>query len=108
MQAPWLTQAETPSTDDMARLMRGFDPAGKGAARYTVARGKGRETKTARRAEVWASAKNDKGTTLARVYTFAAYAAKAEAEADAVDVPQDVADAAAVIAAAMKGGASGD
>ena len=103
-----LRQAETPSADDMARLMRGFDPAGKGAARYTVAKGKGRETKTARRAEAWASAKNDKTTTLARVYTFAAYAAKAEAEADAVDVPQDVADAAAVIAAAMKGGAAGD
>lgn len=103
-----LRQAETPSSDDMARLMRGFDPAGKGAARYTVARGKGRETKTARRAEAWSSAKNDKSTTLARVYTFAAYAAKAEAEADAVDVAQDVADAAAVIAAAMKGGKAGD
>lgn len=103
-----LRQADTPAAGDMARLMRGFDPSGKGAARYVIAKGKGRETKTARRSEVWASTKNDKGTTIARIYTFAAYAAKAEAEADAVDVPQDVADAAAVIAAAMKGSAASD
>lgn len=98
-----LRQETTPSVEAAALLARSFDPNGKGAARYVVPRGKGRETKTAKRADAWASAKNDKATTLARIYTFAAYAEKAEAEAEAVEVSADVAETAAVIAAAMKG-----
>lgn len=98
-----LRQETTPSVEDAARLARNFDPNGKGAARYIVPRGKGRETKTAKRSDVWASAKNDKTTTLARICTFAAYAEKAEAEAEAVEVSADVAETAAVIRAAMKG-----